>query len=273
MPRWDDPITFKEVTEDEVNKSKEKQKPVVVVPMATPKKHIQVTQMLTPAASPRMDADVKEIQEAPTPSKPRGRKRKSDGQPIDTQAKAKAAPKRQTQRKAPAKKKAVDENQKMMTSMFSVAKSGTAPRRTAGKKQANTQPAVKPEAGSHFNTLNVLDFQSASKRSQGLKAEPKTPVLRRRTITYWKHEMLSDITDSDARCNMSPVKPEVEPFTSQPCSPEPSTPRFYTPPSGHADDYYTADEARPSTADSRKSDTIIPPSAPRDLHCLLDMTG
>jgi NAD-dependent histone deacetylase SIR2 len=272
MPKWDDPITFKEVTDEEVNKSKEKQKPLVVVPMATPKKYAQVTQMFTPAASPRMNSEPKEAQEdASTPSKKRGRKRKADAQPAATQAKVRAPAKRQTQKKAPVKKKEQKENQKM-TSMFSVAKSSTAARSSIGKKQTTaTHATVKPEADAHFNTMNVMHVQKpmtmVSKPELDLKREPTTPRPRR-AITGWKSDLLADIPHFDARRNGSPIRPEMEPFTSQPSSPEPSSP-YCTPDSV---DYFTADEARPSTADSRKSDTIVPPSAPRNFGSLLDMT-
>lgn len=272
MPRWDDPITYEKVTDEEMKKVKEKQEPAVVIP--TPKECIQVPQMPTPAASPRRDFELKVSQEeAPTPSK-KGRKRKADRQPAVTKPKAKAPVKRQTQKKAPAKRKE-KENQKM-TNMFNATKSSTAARSLAGKKlSATTQVTIKSEADPYFNSINGIQPQKsmvAPNYELNWKATPATPRARRAATGCWKQDHLATISPSDSRMNMSPERPPMEPFTSRPCSPEPPSP-YRSPASLDQDDaYFTADEERPSTANSRKSDTIVPPSAPRGMGNLIDST-
>jgi NAD-dependent histone deacetylase SIR2 len=275
MPRWDDPITHQLVTDDEINKLKEKQKPVVVVP-ATPKKCIQVTQTLTPAASPRRGFELKEPQEeVSTPSK-RGRKRRAETQPALTNTKAKAPVKRQTQKKAPAKRKEKGKENQKVTDMYKTTKSTTSARTSVGKKQcATTQVAVKSEADPYFNSFNVIQPQKpmmAPNHELNLKVMPTTPRVRKAATGCWKQDHLATIHASDPRMNMSPERPPVEPFTSRPGSPEPSSPPYRSPESLDQE-YFTADEERPSTANSRKSDMIVPPSAPRAFDNLLHMTG
>lgn len=262
IPKWDDPIQYKEITDDELNKKKEKQKPMVMVPSSTPKKSTAVErvqgQMPTPAQSPRIKPQPTSQQDPSTPTKTNGRKRKSDAQPVGKKMAAKAPPKRPTTKKAPNKGKSKSENQKI-TSSFTVAKPSTARKSSNMSKKEMTviQYDFKSEnhecagtAKTYHDTVNVAP-----------KPNPATPGADGKT----KWRPMAVIPAEDSRVNTSPV---MEPFTSPPSTPchSQSSKAFVKVEPERAED-----QSRPSTASSRKSETISPPSVPKGYDNMIDM--
>lgn len=77
LPKWDCPIVYKEVTDDDLPK----QKPTVVI--GTPKKVLKVQGQLTPAQSPRMAPQpmvkAEQSDQPPTPSKGTTKRKSSSG--------------------------------------------------------------------------------------------------------------------------------------------------------------------------------------------------
>ncbi|KAF2271539.1 DHS-like NAD/FAD-binding domain-containing protein [Westerdykella ornata] len=272
MPRWDDPITFKEITDDEVSQTKEKQKAVVMVPVSTPKKQtlLDRVQMPTPAASPRLEPKKESGQDQITTTKAQGRKRKSDVQPKG-QEKPKPATKRQAPRKAAAKKTTVKENQKM-TNIFSVSKGSTVSRIHNKKDIPHDRSDVLKENPNHAFHQNMIQKDTivmASKMEETKYTLPSVAGVRQCGLTRWKQTAMIDISQYDMGPDGAPRSPVMEPFTSAPSSPQRSTPStpYFTP----KQDFETPEDARPSTADSRKSDTIFPHSVPKTLNHLFDV--
>jgi NAD-dependent histone deacetylase SIR2 len=275
MPKWNDPTTFKVVTDEELRKAKQND-PVVMVPVSTPKKNSQIShvQMLTPAASPRMGPQTISKEDSSTPSKTSGRKRKAPGQPAAAQTKAKTTAKRQPAKKTASKKKAATSGQ-TMTNLFKVAKSSANRKAPAAAKKdtAFNQFSVKQGLHEPSKPVKGIDLDDtvtlAPALVQALNAAPATPRRRSFRFTKWKNDPMTDVSYADARINGygSPPRPTMEPFSSQPSTP------YYTPPSGKLEEYETPEEARPSSSSSHKSDTIVPNSYPRNLGFLLDMTG
>lgn len=269
MPKWNESNTWKEATNDEVEKAKER-KAVVVVPQ-TPKKAIPAVQMPTPAASPRIAPLSLPQSRAGTPSKT-GRKRKADTAEKKPKALAKtqttAAAKRPAQRKTAARKAAA-ENQKV-TSMFTVSKS-TARSAVAGKKETEfINAGLKNEHVAKLPTIQAIPPASLPIDITSVlpRLEPSTPKTGRVT-------RLKPLRRTDVRVNrsQSPSSPTMEPFSSPAKSPVKE--EYHTPNSSFSQSTYETPEerARPSTSDSHKSDMIVPDSAPRAMRNLIHMTA
>jgi NAD-dependent histone deacetylase SIR2 len=273
LRRWDDPMEYKEVTDDDVSKIKEKQKAEVVI--GTPRKpsvfrnagHLTPSQ--TPNQSPRMVPQTMVKEEQPTPSK-KGTKRKVDAQmdlfgKAATKAPAKRAPaqpKKATVGKSKAKK-AVKQEAPAINSVFKATKntakaSGKPATKAANlsstfiKAKYNARPAAVPKE-------NVGDTIHIEKR-------PATPKKARLTKIKPSFVMLP-LSAADQRNNQSPKRPEVESLTPI----KPRTPseqlleesRFALPVSPTSD-------SRPSTASSQRDEIIHPTSVPQGMRNMLN---
>lgn len=272
MPKWDEPMTWKEATEHELEKAKGVKAAVVIKTPETPKKAIPVqAQMPTPAASPRIAPLSRPQSRAGTPSKT-GRKKKADAAEKKPKAPArtqkKAPTKRPTQRKTTAKK-ATAEDQKV-TSMFTVSKS-TARSTVAGKKDTEfINTGLKNEQVTKLPTRRNTPTVSLP-----IKNEATFPKLEMFTPKTGRHTRLKPIRRTDARVNrsQSPTSPTMEPFSSPAKSPVRE--QYHTPRSSFSQcqsEYETPEEkARPSTSDSQRDQIIVPNSAPKAMANLLHM--
>ncbi|KAF2735227.1 DHS-like NAD/FAD-binding domain-containing protein [Polyplosphaeria fusca] len=256
MRKWDDPIVYKEVTDEELGKTKEKQKARVVV-AASPKKRSAVEQvqgqMLTPAQSPKMvaqpslNSDDSELPPTPTKTKAtktKGTKRKSGG--LEAFVKRPSKPRVDKQQAAPRKKKAAKakaENTNRITNQFSAVKNSAKPTESKFIPYKPDDEAT-PPAKMEENTIPVLPLP-----------EPTTPKLK---LTKWKEAnshlsrtCMAELPCYHARNNgspgQSPVHPAVEPFTSPPSTPNNTPPASSDPASDTAD---TADPLRPTSSGS-----------------------
>ncbi|KAF2746474.1 DHS-like NAD/FAD-binding domain-containing protein [Sporormia fimetaria CBS 119925] len=226
MPRWDDPITYKEVTGDDMAKSQPR--PLVLVPSLTPKKtqHTLQVQMPTPGASPRIGPQQNASKDG-TPTK--GRKRKSNAQAAPAEKKPKVPAK-------PRKSKAKDNVSEMqkMTSHFSISKSKTATV-TTGKKGNGINPGIAHENAKpgHRETPKATRGQEClpmlPKLEDFTHMPPSTPRRSSRGSyrSSWKPSAMAALSVFDARINGLAPSPDVEPFTSAPSSPQ--TDRYFTP--------------------------------------------
>ena len=220
MPRWDDPIQYKDVTDDELREAKEKQSPMVLVPSSTPKKPSAVAQiqgqMLTPAQSPRMRPQPPSKQEPSTPSKSNGRKRKSDTQTTLVKKEAKAPVKRQPKKKAAPKSKAKAENTKI-TSAFTVSKASTAKQTTKISKGRDSFIQYDPKKENRSISKSLAEAkEEIIDVAYGPDSFPSTPIVQRKTgvLTY-----LTELAWKSSRNNTSPIteaplSPTMELFTS-----------------------------------------------------------
>lgn len=263
MNHWNDPVQYREVTDDELSKAKEKQPRVIVPMVSTPKKPTTIeqlqSQMLTPAQSPRIKPQSIATQEPSTPSKPNGKKRKLDARSpaakTGVKKEAKAPTKRQPKKRAAPKSKAKTGNQ-AINSVFGQAKSSITKRSNTAKKeleiiQHTFEASENPDLGKHADTVDTINVRSSAQ------------LVTKRTgqLTYLKNPPMANLQPSDSRFNSSPV---MEPFSSQPstpCAPQ----RFID----MKPDY--SDGSRPSTASSQKDETIVPTSTPMGLAGLFDM--
>ncbi|ORY09093.1 DHS-like NAD/FAD-binding domain-containing protein [Clohesyomyces aquaticus] len=272
MRKWDEPVVFNEVTDEQVQKAKQKQKAEVVV--SSPRKSQafgQVhRQLATPAASPRIAPRKPETMEEPsTPSKTKGRKRKSEGASAgdSTNKKERRAP----VAKAPAKaKKSANPKTKNNTKINNVFKASKAIPAALSKPKFQGLVQYEHMPGIQNQPMHIADGKDtivvAIPKSE--RPTPSTPT-RRGGARVTKYRPMASISASDSRNNTSPVRPEVEPFTSPISSP--STFSFHQqalPQSSLRND------SRPSTSSSNRSDTIVPGGAvPRGMGGLLDMSS
>jgi NAD-dependent histone deacetylase SIR2 len=267
MSRWD--AEYKEVTDEELARTKEKQKPEVRVPtsMSTPKKntayaHVQ-GHILTPAQSPRINPQTSIEEEPGTPSKTNSKKRKADSQP----AAAKKVPtKRQPRKAGGTKRKTTSENQKPITDTFGVSKASTLAK--------SAKPVAKATVFDYDTAKKENDYQFVN-FGTGLDTINVAPIadsapLPRTTgqVTSWK---ALDLSPYDLRNN---ARPETEPFTSAPSTP--ITPRHFPVQMTRLEDQIQEeligqDVSRPSTASSQRGQTTVPSSVPRGLRHCIDM--
>jgi NAD+-dependent protein deacetylase SIR2 len=257
LPQWNDPVLYKEVTDDELLKAKEKQTPAVVVPMSTPKKLQALAQMPTPAQSPRIKPQPATKQASSTPSKAKSKKRKSDVLSTASEKAAKQPTKRQPKKKPAPKSKPKNDNQ-AITNSFKASKASTISRASnvTNKDFTFIQVDVKSENTS-LSKASLDDHDTI----KVIPPPPATPKSNGARVTKFKP--LKTVAPNDSRNNSSPV---MEPFTSPPCSPER--------PSLHQSEIKVEperpDDSRPSSSSSRKSDTIVPNSSPRNFQALFD---
>jgi NAD-dependent histone deacetylase SIR2 len=221
MRRWDDPMDYKKVTDEELAGLREKQRTEVII--GTPRKPGSVLRnagQLTPGQSPRMLPRSMVKEEPDTPSR-KSAKRKADGQ-LDLFGKAatkapakkpKAQPKKATASKSKAKKK----TKKDVPAINAVFKATKSTARPAAKPLAAkaTDPALTIIESKYTSQSqptpkeNVSDVIIVEK-----KAVPSTP---RKTVRLTKikptHVFLQPLSDVDGRNNHSPKRPTVESFT------------------------------------------------------------
>ncbi|KAF1911797.1 DHS-like NAD/FAD-binding domain-containing protein [Ampelomyces quisqualis] len=264
MRRWDDPMDYKEVTDADVSRIKEKQRAEVVI--GTPRKPAVIRNAghLTPGQSPRILPQAMFQEEQATPSK-KGTKRKSDAQmdlfgKLATKGPAKKAqPKKATAGKGRAKK----EMKKEMPGINTVFKATKSSARPAGKPSAKATVSTRAIKLEHS-----LQPQPVPQTTVGdafhVKKRPSTPG--RCKVTKFKEGFMKELAANDRRTNQLPKRPKMESFTPT----KPRTPSeqlqeelaytFATPPTN---------ESRPSTASSQRHETIHPSSVPNDMANLL----
>ena len=272
MRRWDDPMDYKEVTDADVNKIKEKQRADVVI--GTPRKPgvLRNAGQLTPAQSPRIHPQTMIKQEQTTPSK-KGTKRKSDAQmnlfgKVATKAavkKAQPQPKKSTVGKSKAKK-AVKKEVPGINAVFKATKSTARP---AGKPLTKaTDPSLafieseytaQPQA---VPKENVSDTIHVEKRQT-----PITPKKGARVTKIKPGYPMLPLSDADRRNNHSPKRPEMESFTPT----KPRTPsEQIREESGYPFATSPGSDSRPSTASSQRHEIIHPPSVPQGMGALFN---
>ncbi|KAF1833576.1 NAD-dependent histone deacetylase SIR2 [Decorospora gaudefroyi] len=218
MRKWDDPMEYKTVTDDDLSKIKEKQRAEVVI--GTPRKPgvLRNAGQLTPGQSPRILPQSIKKEEPDTPSK-RGTKRNADGQmdlfgKVATKAPAKkpnARPKKATASKSKAKK----EPKKELPGINTVFKATKTAARHATKPRTKASDPPLKVIESTYDSLpqpmpkeNVTDLVSAEKQ--------RTPVTPRKPVKLTKikpDHVFLPLSDVDGRNNHSPQRPTVESFT------------------------------------------------------------
>ncbi|KAF1840923.1 NAD-dependent histone deacetylase-like protein SIR2 [Cucurbitaria berberidis CBS 394.84] len=219
MRRWDDPMDYKVVTDEDLSKLKKKQKAEVVV--GTPRRNgvIHNAGQLTPGQSPRMLPLSMVKQEPSTPTK-KGTKRKSDAQmdlfgKVATKApakKPKAQPKKATATKSKAKK-APKKEIPVINNVFKATK-------------GSARPASKPFAKASDPSLTIVETKVSTlprptttkeNTSDCLHVEKsRTPVTPNKSIRLTKIKpnfVMMPLSDADSRNNHTPQRPPMETFT------------------------------------------------------------
>jgi NAD-dependent histone deacetylase SIR2 len=261
MRRWDDPMDYKEVTDADVSKVKERTRAEVVI--GTPKKAsvLRLEGHLTPGQSPRILPKMMK-QEPTTPSK-KGTKRKSEAQQdLFGKVAIKALAKKAAPKKAPTgKSKAKKEVKKEAPSINAVFK--------ATKNSA--RPAGKPLAKVTDKSEYTKQPQSARKEnvSDNIHVEKRPSTPRKQKLTVIKSTFRKPLSDTDPQNNQSPThkRPEIECLT----------PIKYRTPSEqlrqetfeHGFDASTSGDSRPSTANSQRHEITVPSSVPNGMSNLL----
>jgi len=270
MRKWDDPMDFKVVTDEEVIKVKENKKVEVII--GTPKKPgvLRNAGQLTPGQSPRVPARSTVKEEPTTPSR-KGTKRKSGAQTNlfgNATAKAltrrpKAQPKRATAGKSKAKKSPGQEGA-AINNIFKATK-GTA--KPAGKPLAKACDPSLTIAGSKYTAHplaapkeNLSDDIHVEKR-----CDPCTPRKPARLTKLKPNYIMAPVSDVDGRNNHSPRRPDVESLTpmkrrsaSEQLREESGVP--FTMPSN---------DSRPSSASSQRNEITRPVSVPKHMDNIL----
>ncbi|CAN9303278.1 unnamed protein product [Alternaria alternata] len=200
MRRWDDPMHYKTVTDEDLNKVRERQRAEVII--GTPRKPgvLRNAGQLTPGQSPRILPLSFNKEEPDTPSK-KGTKRKADAQmdlfgKVATKAparKPKAQPKKAAATKGGAKPagKAVGKP---------VAK-GSDPALTIIESKFNSSTKLDPKE-------NVSDVIHVEKRRN-----PSTPRKPTRLTKIKSDFVFQPVSNADGRNNHSPKRPPMESFT------------------------------------------------------------
>jgi NAD-dependent histone deacetylase SIR2 len=218
MRRWDDPMEYKEVTDEELSRIREKTRAEVII--GTPRKPGSVLRnagQLTPGQSPRMLPRSLAKTEPDTPSK-KGRKRKPDGQ-LDLFGKAAT--------KAPAKKPRAQPKK----ATVSKSKANKVPKKEAPAinnvfkaTKSTARPAAKALAAKASNPAPMIIESTYTSQSQPtpneniskvIHVKKKTsPATPRKTAKLTKikstHVFLQPLSDVDGRNNHSPKRPTVE---------------------------------------------------------------
>lgn len=268
MRRWDDPMEYKEVTDDVVNKIKDKQKAEVVI--GTPRKPgvLRNAGQLTPGQSPRMLPQTMVKEEQTTPSK-KGTKRKSDAQMNLFGKVAGKAPakKTQAQPKKPAtgRGRTKKEPKKELPGINAVFKAtkNTAKSATKGKTTEPSVPVVKLES--------IVPVQPVPPEHQIIRIEkrqsPTTPRKGAQVTKFRKGGLvMAPLSEADRRNNQSPKRPEIETFT-------PTKPRTPSEQILEEIQYYAAtsptSDSRPSTASSSRHEIERPNSIPHGMTNIL----
>jgi NAD-dependent histone deacetylase SIR2 len=258
MRRWDDPMDYKEVTDADVSKIKEKQKAEVVI--GTPKKPgvLRNAGHLTPGQSPRILPRTMTKQEPTTPSR-RGTKRKLDAQmnlfgKVAGKAPAKKAQPRKVATGKGKAKKDVKKEDTGINAVFKATKSSARP----GSKLLAKTTEIKSEVNNPPHPAskeNVSNVAHAEKRQT-----PSTP--RRPRLTKIKDSYMLPLSDTNSRNNHSPKRPEIESFTPV---------KLRTPSEQLLEEAYSfstlspTGDSRPPTANSQRHEIIHPTSVPKGM--------
>jgi NAD-dependent histone deacetylase SIR2 len=265
MRKWDDPMDYKEVTDADVSKIKEKQKAEVII--GTPRKPgvIRSAGHLTPGQSPRILPQTMVKQEPTTPSK-KGTKRKSDAQmdlfgKVAGKAPAKKAQPRKIAVGKGRAKREVKTELPGINAVFKATKNTARPKGKPSSKITEPSPTV-VESEFSIKTQpvpkeNVSDTIHVQKR-------PATPSRHR--LTKIKPGFMKELSETDLRNNQLPKRPEIESFTPTK-SRTPS--EQLREESEHALATSPTSDSRPSTAGSQRHEIIHPTSVPKGMSGLL----
>lgn len=257
MRKWDDPMDFKEISDEELCKAKEGNRIEVVV--GTPKKAGVFCNagQLTPGQSPRMLPKNAVKQEPGTPSK-KGTKRKSCAQMdllghVATKGVTKtsqAQPKKAAAAKGRPKKDAKKETP-AINGLFKATKASTKPTGKPAKKMHDAPTAPRSKV--------------VAKKSIEVVETPSTP--KRPLVTKFKiGTVMQEVSKANHRNNHSPVRPQVEAFTPvkdrTPCEQlldEMGRPHFTLP----------CTNSRPGSSGSHRDEIVRPDSVPKSMGNLL----
>ena len=223
MRRWDDPMHYKTVTDEDLNKVRERQRAEVII--GTPRKPgvLRNAGQLTPGQSPRILPLSFNKEEPDTPSK-KGTKRKADAQmdlfgKVATKAPARK-PKAQPKKAAvPTKSKAKKESKKeapAINNVFKATKGGAKPAgKAVGKPVAKGSDPALTIIESKFNSStkldpkeNISDVIHVEKRRN-----PSTPRKPTRLTKIKSDFVFQPVSNADGRNNHSPKRPPMESFT------------------------------------------------------------
>ena len=223
MRRWDDPMHYKTVTDEDLNKVRERQRAEVII--GTPRKPgvLRNAGQLTPGQSPRILPLSCNKEEPETPSK-KGTKRKADAQmdlfgKVATKAPARK-PKAQPKKAAvPTKSKAKKESKKeapAINNVFKATKGGAKPAgKAVGKPVAKGSDPALTIIESKFNSStkldpkeNISDVIHVEKRRN-----PSTPRKPTRLTKIKSDFVFQPVSNADGRNNHSPKRPPMESFT------------------------------------------------------------
>ncbi|KAF2131643.1 DHS-like NAD/FAD-binding domain-containing protein [Dothidotthia symphoricarpi CBS 119687] len=276
MRKWDDPMDYKEVSEEDMKKAKERQRADVVI--GTPRKMgvLRNAGHLTPGQSPRVGARMMLKQEPTTPSKNRT-KRKAGTQmdlfgKLDTKLPAKAPGKRQPKKATGTKgkaKKDVKKDTPAINNVFRASKNTTRPAAKLLDKTSNPM----------LTTLPLLPIQSKSENDNDTihvekRPTPATPKRRTR-LTKLKDGIMVPLSDADPRNNCSPRGPTPEPFTPRGSPVKTRTSGITTPSKQLQEEAEFAfarsstSDSRPSTAHSERDMIVKPGSVPHGMNNIL----
>ena len=270
MRKWDDPMDFKEVTDEDLCKAKESHRIEVVV--GTPKKAgvFRNAGQLTPGQSPRIMPKNAVKQEPGTPSK-KGTKRKSGAQMdlsgnLATKGGAKktqAQPKKPTAAKGRPKKDAKKDTP-AINGMFKASKPSTKP---AGKAAKKMQDAAAPSVPSTTSKVQPPASRTATVVVAAAKVEtPKTP--KRSLLTKFKSGLvMQPVSEADHRNNHSPVRPEIELFT--PSKDRTPDEQIYEELQARPLPSYGQTNSRPTSSHSQRDEIVRPDSVPHSMGNLL----
>jgi NAD-dependent histone deacetylase SIR2 len=253
MRRWDDPMDYKTVTDEDLNKVREKQRAEVVI--GTPRKPgvLRNAGQLTPGQSPRILPISFNKEEPDTPSR-KGTKRKADAQmdlfgKVATKAparKPKAQPKKAT---ATSKSKAKKEPKKeapAINNVFKATKGGAKPAgKPAGKPLAKASDPALTIIESKFNSQTKLDPKENDGDAIHIEKRrvPSTPRRPARLTKIKSDFVFQPVSNADGRNNHSPKRPPVESLT----------PTKHRTPSAQIQEEMAYAHATSSSCDSRPS--------------------
>ncbi|KAF9696034.1 hypothetical protein EKO04_005888 [Ascochyta lentis] len=263
MRKWDDPMDFKEITDEQLSKAKESRRIEVVV--GTPKKPgvFRNAGQLTPGQSPRMLPKNAVKQEPTTPSK-KGTKRKSGAQmdllgKLATKGTAKRA---QAQpKKAAAKSKAGKDTKETpaINNMFKATKATAKPTGKPAKKLSEAPVQFAPSTKSRAQSgpvKKVSDTITVARREA-----PSTP--RGVRVTKFKTELvMQPLSDAECRNNHSHVRPAIEMLTPV----KDRTPSEQL----HEEIAFSfGSDSRPGSSSSQRNEIVRPDSVPHSMGNLL----
>jgi NAD-dependent histone deacetylase SIR2 len=224
MRRWDDPMVYKEVTPEDLVKTKEKQTANVIIP-GTPRKQKAVEQvqgqMLTPVQSPRMGPrQMMKIESLGQPSfipVPTGSKRRLNGTRVAPLAKKSIVEKKTTKTKPrqTQSKKAGGAKGKAKTTSIATSFKVTKNAKKIESKKSNVK-FVQPRSKKGQEALRAAK-ENHEPVNAALKQVPSTPKRRISGQLTWVKPRNSmgpvSSSDSNSRVNDAPPSPDIEPFT------------------------------------------------------------